>query len=366
MKISGLIVSIASGIVVTLALVGVRAVQARSANLLTDTPDSWPRIPPEALRKVPRNPAPFASTNAAVVTENGPVKSTVAFGVEQFLAIPYAAPPVGNLRWMPPQPHARWHGVLRSSNFGSRCIQQDGSGSEDCLTLNVFRPIAHKNQNKSNPLPVMVWIHGGGLVSGGSADYQPDPLVRAGNVIVVTINYRLGILGFFAHPAIDAEGHLNGNYGLMDQQFALRWVQRNIAAFGGDPNRVTIFGESAGGQSVYAQLASPTAAGLFQRAISQSGAYSEFQDYLDFIIPLAQGETIGTGLVPSGIAQAQSVGCPDQTATCLRALPASTLALAASVPIVPICRRNDTYSDAGIGLRQRPVQSSAGDLRRDS
>jgi para-nitrobenzyl esterase len=143
-------------------------------------------------------------------------------------------------------------------------------------------------------------------------------LVLKGKVIVVTINYRLGLLGFFAHPAIDAEGHLNGNYGFMDQQFALNWVKSNIAKFVGDPNRVTIFGESAGGQSIYANLASPTAAGLFQRAIAESGAYTEFQDYWDFIVPLATAETAGTSI-------AASLGCPGQTAACLRALAASTV-----------------------------------------
>ena len=166
----------------------------------------------------------------------------------------------------------------------------------------------------------MVWIHGGGLVTGGSLIYEPSPLVLRGNLIVVTINYRLGYLGFFAHHAIDGEGHLNGNYGLMDQQFALQWVKRNIAAFGGDPNRVTIFGESAGAQSVYSNLASLTAAGLFQGAIAESGAYFEFQDYFDNIVPLAQGET-------SGDAIAAAVGCSSQTADCLRSVPASTLAL---------------------------------------
>jgi para-nitrobenzyl esterase len=119
----------------------------------------------------------------------------------------------------------------------------------------------------------MVWIHGGGLVTGGGADYDPTPLVQQGRVIVVTINYRLGFFGFFAHFAVDAEGHLNGNYGLLDQQFALKWVKRNIAAFGGDPNRVTIFGQSAGGFSVLSNIASPTAAGLFVGAIEESGAY---------------------------------------------------------------------------------------------
>src|SRR4029077_2596718 len=132
-------------------------------------------------------------------------------------------------------------------------------------------PLTVKNQNKKNPLPVMEWIHGGGLVTGGSAIYDPHFMVQSGNVIGVTINYRLGLLGFFAHPAIDAEGHLNGNYGLMDQQLALKWVKRDNGAFGGDPARVTIFGQSAGGHSVYAHLASPLSKGLFQRAIAESG-----------------------------------------------------------------------------------------------
>jgi para-nitrobenzyl esterase len=181
----------------------------------------------------------------------------------------------------------------------------------------------------------MVWIHGGGLVTGNSFFYKPSPLALSGNLIEVNVNYRLGYLGFFAHPAIDAEGHTNGNYGLMDQQFALKWIQRNIAAFGGDPNQVTIFGESAGGQSVYSNLASPSAAGLFQRAISESGAYGEFQDYYDFIVPLAQGETSGTTLVPSGSSIAASAGCTSQTVQCLRGLPASALALAEPGTLYP-------------------------------
>jgi len=171
----------------------------------------------------------------------------------------------------------------------------------------------------------MVWIHGGALVTGGSFLYDPSPMVLAGNVIVVTINYRLGLLGFFAHPAIDAEGHLNGNYGLMDQQLALKWVNDNIAAFGGDNRRITIFGESAGGQSVYANLASPTAAGMFEGAIAESGAYVEFQDYWDFIVSLAQAETVGTPGVLAGTTIATNLGCASQTAVCLRALTASTV-----------------------------------------
>jgi para-nitrobenzyl esterase len=155
-------------------------------------------------------------------------------------------------------------------------------------------------------------------------------------VIVVTINYRLGYLGFFAHPAIDAEGHVNGNYGFMDQQFALKWVQENIKAFGGDPDQVTIFGQSAGGQSVYAQLASPLAAGLFERAIAESGSYLEFQDYFDYIVSLEIGETTGTASVPSGNAIAASVGCGSvATASCLRGVSAATLVAAQGTIVYP-------------------------------
>jgi para-nitrobenzyl esterase len=199
-------------------------------------------------------------------------------------------------------------------------------GSEDCLTLNVYVPDVEPPEDG---FPVMVWIHGGGLVTGSGSGYDPTPIVEKGNVIVVTINYRLGYLGFFAHPAIDAENHLKANYGLMDQQFALKWVKRNIEAFGGDDKRLTIFGESAGGQSVLANLASPTAAGLFRRAISESGAGAHFQDYFNFAVPLATAETVGTPAVPAGITTAAKVGCgsdsSSQTAQCLRAVPASTL-----------------------------------------
>jgi para-nitrobenzyl esterase len=175
----------------------------------------------------------------------------------------------------------------------------------------------------------MVWIHGGGLVSGASEFYDPTPLVVKGRVIVVTINYRLGFLGFFAHPALDSEGHLNANYGYMDQQFALKWVQKNIGAFGGDRNRVTIFGESAGGESVYSQLASPLAAGLFQRAIAESGAYA-FPDFVQTIVPLSQAELAGTALVTS------LGSCPIQTSQCLRTLAIAGLVNAEPFPTEPI------------------------------
>jgi para-nitrobenzyl esterase len=285
-----------------------------------------------------RASAQDAQRSPVAFTESGWVAGTSVNGVDEFLGIPYAAPPVGELRWRPPQPYGHFPGYrLAATQFGSECMQPAGfglpeSGSEDCLFLNVYMPQQRHgdrdwHDRDGRGLPVMVWIHGGGLIDGTGASYDPSELVKQG-VIVVTINYRLGYLGFFAQAAIDAEGHLNGNYGLMDQQFALKWVQKNIANFGGDPKQVTIFGQSAGGLSVYSQLASPLAAGLGQRAITESGAYAKFQDYYDYIIPLAQGETMGSaGLlgVPSGAAIADSVGCTGQTAACLRAVPAATL-----------------------------------------
>ena len=267
-------------------------------------------------------------------TESGLVIGSTTDGGSEFLGIPYAAPPVGALRWTPPQRYGFFPGfVLQATQFGSECTQA-GGGSENCLFLNVFTPPTESAERSGHGLPVMFWIHGGGLTEGSSTPYLPEGLVKNG-VIVVTFNYRLGYLGFFAQSAIDAEGHLNGNYGLMDQQFALAWVRRNIAGFGGDPDRVTIFGESAGGQSVYAQLASPLVAGMFRGAISESGSYAEFQDYFSNIVTLAVAETTGTTAVPSGVAIANSVGCTDQTASCLRAVPAATMIAAEPFPLYP-------------------------------
>ncbi len=271
-------------------------------------------------------------------TESGLVIGSTTDGGNQFLGIPYAAPPVGALRWRPPKRYGFFPGfILQATQFGSECTQA-GGGSENCLFLNVFTPQAELGDEfgdgRRRGLPVMFWIHGGGLINGSSIPYNPELLVKNG-VIVVTINYRLGFLGFFAQSAIDAEGHLNGNYGLMDQQFALKWVRRNIANFGGDPERITIFGESAGGQSVYAQLASPLASGLFRGAIAESGSYAEFQDYFSNVVTLAQAETTGTRSVPSGAAIADSVGCTNQAASCLRAVPAATMVAQEPFPLYP-------------------------------
>jgi para-nitrobenzyl esterase len=246
-------------------------------------------------------------------TANGPVRGLANGAVNEFLGIPYAAPPVGALRWQPPQPASSWSGVRDATRFAPHCPQPAGpfgqaSTSEDCLFLNVFTP---SHQQAGSHFPVMVWIHGGALVSGESNDYDPTQMVADG-VTVVTINYRLGALGFLAHPALaDANGQ-SGDYGLMDQQAALRWVQRNIASFGGNPHNVTIFGESAGGLSTLSQVASPQARGLFDRAIVESGSYNLTQ------ASLSSAEAAGEAF-------AAKAGCASQTAACLRSLPVSAI-----------------------------------------
>jgi para-nitrobenzyl esterase len=272
-----------------------------------------------------------ASAAGVIPTDRGPVRGFETPTEKEYLGIPYAAPPVGDLRWRPPQPHARWATPLDATHFANHCPQQGSlvggaSTNEDCLYLNVYTPNLGNGKGHAKHLPVMFWIHGGALTSGESEDYDPTRLVHQDRV-VVTINYRLGWLGFLAHPALTAESpnHASGDYGLMDQQAALRWVKRNIAKFGGDPGNVTIFGQSAGGQSVYAQLASPLAAGLFQRAIPQSGSYAMH------LRSLAQAEASGKDV-------ANRVGCQDQTAECLRSVPVQDLLPtqpSGGLPLVP-------------------------------
>jgi len=221
--------------------------------------------------------------NAAEAQQPSPVPLTIAQGalagtqedgIAVFKNIPFVAAPVGPLRWRAPQPGPSWQGVRAADSFGPICPQirfgsfNAGPQDEDCLSLNVWTPDAHAK------LPVMVWIYGGAFVGGGSANplYNGVDLAKHG-VVVVSFNYRLGWLGFFNHPSLAAEApdEAHGNYGLMDQIAALQWVKKNIAAFGGDPDNVTIFGESAGGMSVNDLMASPRAQGLFNKAISESG-----------------------------------------------------------------------------------------------
>ncbi|MGB6729168.1 MAG: carboxylesterase family protein, partial [Terracidiphilus sp.] len=242
-----------------------------------------------------------------------------------FLGIPYAAPPVGNLRWQPPQPPASWQGVRLADKYGPACPQlpstwlpqmlgrKQMSTGEACLYLNVWTP----NLGGRSRLPVMVWIHGGGNVE-GSQEWPPlGPTLANHGVVVVTINYRLGVLGYLSHPALTAESpnYASGNYGLLDQMAALKWVKRNIDRFGGDPKRVTVFGASSGSLDICDMMASPLAAGLFQRAIMQSGVC------VDSLVPrLAENETSGARLAADlGLGNG-----PDVLAE-LRALPADEL-----------------------------------------
>jgi para-nitrobenzyl esterase len=264
-----------------------------------------------------------AQAGPVVDTAQGRVEGVAADGIARFQGLPYAAPPVGRLRWRAPQAAAAWQGTRDASRPGAACTQKRGASlegggdpgptSEDCLTLNVFTP----RPERGAKLPVMVWIHGGALVIGAGqlSIYDGSVLARQG-VVVVTLNYRLGPLGFLVHPALEAE-HRDGapaNFGLLDQIAALRWVRANIAAFGGDPSQVTVFGESAGAQSVLALMASPPARGLFQRAVAQS-AYGLPSH------PRAKAREVGIKL-------ATSLGLPGARASAAqwRALPAERFA----------------------------------------
>jgi len=234
---------------------------------------------------------PVAAQQVAI--DSGAVAGTTADGVTSFKGIPFAAPPVGDLRWNSPAPVAAWGEPRAATAYGPDCMQnplpgiQAGSRpmSEDCLTLNVWTPKAAKGVK----LPVMVWIHGGGFVGGSGTLPETDGgLLAKRDVVVVSFNYRLGRFGFFAHPALGQ----GGNWGLMDQIAALKWVQRNIASFGGDPAMVTIFGESAGGESVSRLMASPVAKGLFARAIVASGGGRD--DWPTLADAQAKGQAFGT------------------------------------------------------------------------
>ncbi|ODP39020.1 carboxylesterase/lipase family protein [Sphingomonas turrisvirgatae] len=255
----------------------------------------------------------------------GSVEGSAQRSVRVFKGIPYARPPVGPLRWKPPAALPAWSGVRRATEFGPACVQPVSRSrgiysdpparmSEDCLTLNIWTP------KTATRLPVFVWIHGGALVSGYSHEsmYDGARMAERGGVIVVSINYRLGILGYLAHPELSGESGegVSGNYGLRDQIAALNWVQRNIAAFGGDPGNVTIAGESAGGLSVMYLMASPAARGLFHKAIAQSA-------YMITAPELKQGRF---GLPPAeavGSAAMTALGAPDLAA--LRAMDAEKL-----------------------------------------
>ncbi|MDN3027683.1 carboxylesterase family protein [Streptomyces sp. S.PB5] len=261
-------------------------------------------------------PAPAQAIGAddpVVRTQAGLVRGEVTAEGRQFLGIPYAEPPVGELRWKEPKAVRPWNGVRTAQDFGNKCVQspswdpgyEQPSHTEDCLDLNVYVP--HGAERRA----VLVWFHGGGLTAGAGQDVVPDTFARQTGTVVVTVNYRLGAIGFLATAGLDDEARdrVSGNFGMLDQQAALRWVRANIGRFGGDPGRVTIAGESAGGRSVCTQLASPTAKGLFRAGIVQSGAYGDCR------------ARTHEAAVDQGAAFARRLGC--ETVACLRGKPAA-------------------------------------------
>ncbi len=276
---------------------------------------------------------PTVLAQERVTIAKGVLEGTSNEGIRSFKGIPFAQPPVGDLRWAPPAPPMSWEGVRKADKFGPRAMQlpifgdmgfrSDGM-SEDCLYLNVWTP-AKSGKEK---LPVLVYFYGGGFVAGDGSEarYDGESMARKG-IVAVTVNYRLGVFGFFAHPELTKSSphRASGNYGLLDQYAALKWVKQNIAAFGGNPKRVTIAGESAGSIAASAQMASPLAKGLIAGAIGESGSILGALS----AVPLPEAEVSGTKF-------ATSLGLGDSpTLTALRAMPAQKLLEASGKPGVP-------------------------------
>jgi len=276
--------------------------------------------PPEMMPDPPICGAEITASETVVVTQTGAIEGSKSGPVRRFLGVPFAQPPIGDLRWQSPAPMACWTGVRAASAFGPICPQRDEDGAvvgdEDCLTLNVYAP------SGAQKAPVLVWIHGGGNTQGASSNpvYDGQELAERRGVVVVSMNYRLGALGFFA---LSQEG-FGGNYGILDQQAALRWVRDNIERFGGDPANVTLFGESAGGQNALVHFAVPGSRGLFSRVIVQSGGI------------------YGTTLEQSSAAMQEVVGAAgcasaSDVASCMRAVSAHDLA-AIETAVGPLSR----------------------------
>ena len=279
-----------------------------------------------------------------ITLDSGVISGTVSDGVPAYLGIPFAAPPVGGLRWREPQPVKQWDGVLDCVKYAPACPQPKslfydvGSTNEDCLYLNVWSAAKRPDAK----LPVMVWIHGGSYTTGAGSQlmYDGKNLARQ-DVVVVTINYRLGPLGFLSHPLLSNESThgVSGNYGLLDQIAALKWVKRNIQSFGGDPNRVTVFGESAGAASICSLMISPLAEGLFQQAISESGSFGD-------AYPVARENTVAKA-EKTGLDLAAALGC-DKAENVLAAMRQKT-----ADDIVNAAYKN---YDANGGTKFRPVE----------
>lgn len=287
-----------------------------------------------------------------VMTDKGVVHGSASGGVRAFLGIPFAATTGGANRWKPPQPVTPWSTTLDATKLGPICPQinpstmtYDPTSDENCLSLNVWTP----DPAPAAPLPVMVWIFGGAYVFGssGAAPYSGDELVPKGNVVVVSMNYRLGPLGFMAHSALAAQdpSHTTGNYGLLDQQAALRWVQTNIGAFGGDKSNVTLFGESAGANSACLHLLAPSSQGLFQKAIIESGLC--LTALLDLTDAEAEGDRFAAAMGCTGTDEAAALSCLTQ-------ISASDLTSGPASPPAPQ-PGGLFYQDPGTSLSFKPI-----------
>jgi para-nitrobenzyl esterase len=296
-------------------------------------------------RETAAGQSPSAQRATQVHVADGALQGKVVAGGRQWLGVPYAAPPIGRLRWRPPAPAASWRGLRQATRFGSACLQSAtqydvAQGSENCLYLNIYAPGARAGRQR---LPVMVWLHGGGFVNGSGNAFNGRFLAATARAIVVTVNYRLGPFGWLALKSLARDGS-SGDYGLMDQVAALKWVKHNIAAFGGNPGDVLLFGQSAGGESVLAQLASPLAAGLFERAEVESAPTA-------LTLPtMAAAESRNDG------AYAKTLGCTDEAtqAACLRAVPAQR-ALAAAHEDMDLIRDGGLYWTPVVGTPSLPA-----------
>ncbi|MFI7006357.1 carboxylesterase/lipase family protein [Streptomyces sp. NPDC050145] len=305
-------------------------------------------LAPLAVAAVVLSPLPATATSGVgaplVRTADGWVRGERTAEGRQFLGIPYAQAPSGDLRWRAPRPSARWHGVKDATSYGNDCAQntywapghEKQQTAEDCLDVNVYTPPAASRRGK---LPVMVWIHGGANIGGAARDIVPDTFARATNTVVVSLNYRLGAAGFLTLPGT------TGNFALLDQQQALRWVQTNIGRFGGDRHRVTLAGESAGGGAVCAQLASPGSRGMYRAAVIQSGTY---------------GDCAGRNreeAEKSGLAFAAKLGCaqPASAAACLRGKSTKEILDAQK----GTGAADWTYTVGGASLPQQPTEAFA-------
>ena len=290
----------------------------------SSSPEPLPIIPDAGASS---DADPSIQRGTRIRIDSGEIQGEIDGATRRFRGVPFAAPPVGALRWKPTQPVKPWDGVRTTTSYSGKCPQNGNllgpaSAEEDCLYLNVWTPEPAPNRR----LPVMIWLHGGANETGSASDEIPlgigghifdgRSIAENQQVVVVTTNYRLGVLGFFSHPALDAEDPrgVSGNQGLLDQRMAFEWVRRNVAAFGGDPGNVTVFGESAGSLDVCLHMMSPGSRGLFHRAISQSGGCTTF----------IRARSTAQAEMSAFVA---AMGCTDagDMLGCLRALPVTTL-----------------------------------------